>query len=185
MKDIRVEIAATDGTKICRLAWLVNIKGKGIYSGFSITADLHFSYHLDGKVHTKATKIRLPSHNEKGYASCGLNGPPLDDFKGYYTLMQGGLTLDGDYFNKKISYEFKKIDRLILLDSRSISSKPKIVHLYFDLLEANNYEVLNNRMREMQSFSGSDGKSICEHHCYFEQSPWLVVHIAYQSKRIL
>ena len=184
MKAIRVEIVATDGSKFCRLAWIENLKGKGIYGGFSIIADLHFSYHLDGKVHTKVTKNLLPSHNEKGYAPCGLNGPPLDDFKGYYTLMQGGFTLEDDYFSKK-SYEFKKIDRLILLDSRSISKKPKAVWLYFDLIEINNYDVLNKRMQEMQIFIGSDGKSICEHHCYFEQSPWLVVHIAYESKRIL
>jgi hypothetical protein len=187
MAKISVEIIATNGRRVVRVVWFRNVRGKGIYGSFYNSPDnLHFSYHSDGTVHTKIDPKKGIDgfHNQRGYASCGLQGPPLNDFKGHYTFMQGGISLDDGVFNRLKPYSLKKADRLILIDSRSIISQQRTCWFYFDLIHPNNYDLIIKRMRDMQHFICSDKRSICEHHCFFEQHPWLIIHVAYRSKRI-
>lgn len=181
----RIEILATNGKKIVRLFWFQNIRGRGIYASIiDSPGNLHFSYHLDGTAHTKIdpkfTKIKgQTSWNEKGYAPMGINGPPLDNFKGHFPFMQGGLSLNEIFFDKFRSYTLKRVDKAIFLDNRSIGKKEKSFGYFFELIEADNYKLLYERIDSYHKFITADKKQVCEHHLFLDQNPWLVIHIYY------
>lgn len=186
---IRLEIIATNGKKMVTSAWCVSRRGKGIQGGICHSeVGLHFSYHEDGTVHTKIEDpevrhlILSGSWNEGGYAPRGLKGPPLSEFKGAYGFVTAGVTLDSKYFEDTEPYNMRRADRLILVDSRSVTSEQKMILYYFELVEPSNYTLLGKRLRKMQEFICADGQSVCEHHCFLEQRPWLLVHLAYCSK---
>lgn len=188
---MRLQILSTNGKKIIRLVWFENLNGKGLYSSvFIIGINHHFSYHLDGNVHSKidpSFKNRVTDgqhlYDEKGYAPLG-KGPPLNNFIGLHTFISGTIDLDDKCFAFYLPYKLKKADKIILLDNRQVNSGQKSLHYYFDLIEPNNYKIIEERIRQMQKFLCRDNTFICEHHCYFEQTPWLIVHIGYKSVKL-
>ena len=189
---MRLEIIATNGATMVRSAWCEVVKGQRICGSiYNPRAKMHFSYHLDGTVHTKLENPALRhlilggGWNEKGYAPSGPKGPPLSEFKGARSFIAGGVTLDDKYFSEAEPYAMKRADRVILVDSRSVTGMQKMVGYYFDLVEKSNYMLLCKRIQNMEEFISADGQSICEHHCFLAQDPWLLVHVAYCSNPTL
>ena len=54
------------------------------------------------------------------------------------------------------------------------------MNFYLDLVEVGSYQILIERMAEYQRIFTDDGR-ICEHHCYLEFEPWVLVSLAYSS----
>jgi len=45
-----------------------------------------------------------------------------------------------------VEYKFKKTDRLLILDSRTIQGEQRWVNFYLDLVEVGSYQILIERM---------------------------------------
>jgi hypothetical protein len=118
---------------------------------------------------------------EKGYSRDVHSGPALDFFTGYFSFLAGGFRLDPDCFEGRVEYKFKKTDRLLVVDSRTINGEQRFVDFYLDLVEVGSYRTLSGRMAEYQRIFADAGR-ICEHHCYLEFKPWVLVSLAYSSR---
>ena len=184
----RLDLVATDGRRAVRLVKLSIGGGSGIYGLFlHRSVKMHRSYHRDGTVHLKADgPMERVKGTDKilkgsGYSRDVQSGPPLDCFTGHFSFLQGVFRLDPDCFEGRVEYKFKKTDRLLVVDSRSISGEQRFVNFYLDLVEAGSYRTLSGQMAEYQgTFTNAD--MICEHHCYLEFQPWVLVSLAYQSR---
>lgn len=180
----RLVLVATDGNRAIRLVWL-RVKSDGIYgSFFHSSIHMHKSYHRDGTVHMK---YEGPMQNvgnveevfkETGYSRDGAKGPPLDSFTGYFPFLQGISRLDADCFERLMPYDFRTGDCPLIVDSRSIQGEQLSVNYHLDLIEVGSYEILSKRMAEYQHIFTNAGM-ICEHHCYLEFEPWVLVNLAY------
>jgi hypothetical protein len=185
-REKRLELVATDGVRAVRLIWL-RIKSDLILGSIHHPSiAMHTSYHRDGTVHLKADgpmeRVRDADKifKEKGYSRDVHSGPPLDSFTGYFSFLAGGFRLDPDCFEGPVEYKFKKTDRLLVVDSQTISGEQRWVNFYLDLVEVGSYQILNARTAEYQRIFTDDGR-ICEHHCYLEFEPWVLVSLAYSS----
>ena len=183
-----LELIATDGVQTARLIWFRIGSDGGIYgSFFHKNIAIHRSYHSDGVVHWKADKPMEKVINvEEVFKESGYSGevdcaPPLGSFKGYFNFLQGGFRLDVDLFQQGVSYEFGSVDRLLIIDSRTIKGEQRHLNFYLDLIESGSYEILNERMEGYQKTLTNAGM-ICEHHCYLEFEPWLLVSLAYSTR---
>lgn len=176
----RVEILATNGDKIIRLLWCEHIKDKGIYASvFDNPWNLHFSYPKDGKVHVKQEiKDESKYFNNEGYLFQTLKGPPLNNFKGSFIFMQGGIAITNETFKNSNEYKLKKLDRVILLDVRRFLKGEADLHYSFDLVEPQNYNEVTKNITNIKNFVGQ--YYTCEHHCYFELTPWVIIHLSYR-----
>ena len=99
---------------------------------------------------------------------------------GYFSFLAGGLRLNPGCFEGRTAYDYRAVDRLLILDSRTIQGEQRWVHFYLDLVEVGSYQILIERMAEYQRIFTDDGR-ICEHHCYLEFEPWVLVSLAYCS----
>lgn len=181
----RLVFAATDGDRTIRLIWLRSITGgKVIGSFFHDRVKMHRSYNPDGSVHLKAER---PMQNvkdadrifkETGYSRDVVCGPPLSSFTGYFPFLQGTSRLDADCFEQRMPYDFNKGDHPLILDSRSIQGEQRLVDYCFDLVQVGASEILIRRIEEYQRIFTNAGRS-CEHHCYLEFEPWVLVSLAY------
>jgi len=187
-KAKRLEIVGTDGTRAIRLIWLRIGRDGGIYgSFFHPSMTLHRSYHRDGIVHWRYDR-RLGNagaadefFKESGYSRDVDSGPPLGSFTGHFLFLQGGFRLDPDCFEDRKPYRFKAVDHLLIVDSRVIQGDQRHMNFYIDLVEANSFQRLGERMAEFQRIFTSAAR-ICEHHCYLELEPWVLVSLAYSSR---
>jgi hypothetical protein len=102
-----------------------------------------------------------------GYSCDVQSGPPLDSFTGHFSFLQGVFRLDPDCFEGRVEYKFKKTDRLLVVDSRTINGEQRFVDFYLDLVEAGSYRTLSGQTAKYQHIFADAGR-ICEHHCYLE-----------------
>ncbi len=167
----RLDLVATDGRRAVRLVTLSISGASGIYGLFlHRSVKMHRSYHRDGTVHLKAdgpmegVKGAEKIFKESEYSHDANSGPPLDSFTGHFSFLQGVFRLDPDCFKGRVEYKFKKTDRLLVVDSRTISGEQRFVNFYLDLVEVGSYQILNARMAEYQRIF-TDAGMICEHHC--------------------
>lgn len=184
----RLELVATDGARAVRLIWFRIGSDGGIYgSFFPMSVAMHRSYHWDGTDHWKADG---PMQNvrdvekifkESGYSRDVDSGPPLGSFSGHFSFLQGVFRLDPDCFEGRVAYDFRAVDRLLIVDSRTIQGEQRFVNFYLDLVEVGSYQILSARMAEHQRTFTNAGM-ICEHHCYLEFEPWVLVSLAYSSR---
>ena len=184
----RLDLVATDGRRAVRLVKLSISGDSGIY-GLLLhrSVKMHRSYHRDGTVHLKADgpMERVEGADKifkgSGYSRDVQSGPPLDSFTGHFSFLQGVFRLDPDCFEGRVEYKFKKTDRLLVVDSRTISGEQRFVDFYLDLVEAGSYRTLSSQMAKYQRIFADAGR-ICEHHCYLEFKPWVLVSLAYSSR---
>jgi len=118
---------------------------------------------------------------DSGYSRDVVSGPPLASFTGYLSFLQGGFRLDSDCFESLLPYEFQAVDRLLILDSRAVRGEQRHLNFYLDLVEVGSYAVLTSQISEKQRIFTTAG-TICEHHCYLEFEPWVLVSLAYSSR---
>ncbi|MGH7430104.1 MAG: hypothetical protein ACREJ4_17355 [Candidatus Methylomirabilaceae bacterium] len=186
-----LDLVATDGRRAVRLVKLSISGDSGIY-GLLLhrSVKMHRSYHRDGTVHLKAdgpmegVKGAAKIFKGSGYSHDVQSGPPLDSFTGHFSFLQGIFRIDPDCFEGRVEYKFKKTDRLLIVDSRTISGKQRFVNFYLDLVEAGSYQTLSSQMADYQgTFTNAD--MICEHHCYLEFVPWILVTLAYSSGQLV
>jgi len=183
-----LEIVATDGARAVRLIWFRIGSNGGIYgSFFHPSIAIHRSYHTDGTIHWKTDSPLVNVRDsekmfkESGYSRDVDSGPPLSTFAGYFSFLQGIFRLDPDCFETLLPYDYNEADRLIILDARAIRGEQRHVNIYLDLIEAGSYVLLTSQMAEKQRIFTNAGM-ICEHHCYLEFEPWVLVSIAYSSQ---
>ena len=185
-REKHLELVATDGVRAVRLIWLRIKSDRILGSIHRPSIAMHRSYHRDGTVHLKADgpmeRVRDADKifKEKGYSRDVHSGPPLDSFTGYFSFLAGGFRLDPDCFKGLRAYTFRAVDRLLILDSRTIQGEQRWVNFYLDLVEVGSYQIRIERMAEYQRIFTDDGR-ICEHHCYLEFEPWVLVSLAYSS----
>jgi hypothetical protein len=187
-KEKNLELVATNGSQIVRLVWFRIGSEGGIYgSVFHPSVKLHRSYHRDGRIHWKADG---PMENvgeadkifkDSGYSHDVVSGAPLDSFTGHFSFLQGIFRLDPDCFDRRVPYEFGAVDRLLIVDSRAIKGEQRFVNFYLDLVEIGSYQILGARMAEHQRIF-ANAEMICEHHCYLEFEPWVLVSLAYSTR---
>jgi len=89
--------------------------------------------------------------------------------------------LDPDCFKGRVTYDSSKVDRLVILDSRTIDGDQRFVEFYLDPIEVGSYQILIERMAKYQHLFTVAGR-ICEHRCYLEFQPWVLVTLAYSSR---
>jgi hypothetical protein len=118
---------------------------------------------------------------ESGYSRDVDYGPPLGSFTGYFAFLQGVSRLDADCFEERVRYDFRKGDHSLIVDSRAIQGAQRFVNYYFDLIQVGSYEILNARMAEYQRIF-TNTEMICEHHCYLQSEPWVLVSLAYSTR---
>jgi len=185
----RLVLVATDGDRAIRLTWL-RVKSHIVTGSFFHHSILmHRSYHRDGTVHLKAegpmqnVKDAERIFKESGYSRDVVCGPPLSSFTGYFPFLEGSSRLDADCFEQRVRYDFRKGDHPLIVDSRAIRGAQRFVNYYFDLVQVGSYRILNARMAEYQRIFTNAGM-ICEHHCYLEFEPWVLVSLAYSTRRV-
>jgi len=148
---------------------------------------MHRSYHADGAITWKADvgmmNVRGADEifKQSGYSRDVISGPPLASFTGYVTFLQGGFRLDPECFESLRPYEFRAVDRLLILDSRAIRGEQRRMNFYLDLIEVGSFGILATQMAEKERIF-TDAGMICEHHCYLEFQPWVLVNLAYSSQ---
>lgn len=183
-----LEFVATDGSRAVRLVWFRIGSDGGIYgSFFHPSIAMHRSYHADGTVHWKADGPLInvggadKVFKESGYSHDMISALPLDSFTGHFSFLQGVSRLDPNCFDRRVPYEFGAVDRLLIVDSRAIQGEQRFVNFYLDLIEVGSYEILSTRMAECQRIF-TNAEMICEHHCYLEFEPWVLVSLAYSTR---
>jgi hypothetical protein len=95
---------------------------------------MHRSYHADGNVHYRAEETPGVHgggdfFNGNGYSKEVIEATPLNSFKGSFDFFNGGLRLDKEVLENGVPYKFRKVDNILLIDTRNIEGKQK--HLTF------------------------------------------------------
>jgi hypothetical protein len=187
-RNKKLELVVTDGARVVRLIWLQITNGRIICgSFFHPRIAMHRSYHADGSITWKADRGMMnvgdadKIFKDSGYSRDVVSGPPLACFTGHLTFLQGGFRLDSDCFESLLPYKFRAVDRLLILDSRAVRGEQRHLNFYLDLAEVGSYAVLTSRMADMQRIFTNAGK-VCEHHCYLEFEPWVLMSLAYSTR---
>lgn len=149
-----IEVIATNGYIQKRIIW-INIGPNGIYYDFvRVGEDSHSSFHRDGSLWI--------THN--GISEKIAQFQSLDDFKGSHQL--SGFNFSQDVTKLRIpDYEMKKLNAVVLLDTRTYASKTHI-GCNITLLEPKRYDLLTG----IETFAS-------EIHLYTQYYPWLVISI--------
>ena len=123
----RIELVVTDGKRSIRCFWLEQRKA-GVFGGFiTPRISIHRSYHVDGNVHFRVEgSPRMAGGedfiNSSGYSKDVIKSSPISEFRGSFQFFQGGLRLDKDVLDEGVPYKFKKVDSLLIIDTRNIQA---------------------------------------------------------------
>jgi hypothetical protein len=60
--------------------------------------------------------------NSSGYSKDVIKSSPISEFRGSFQFFQGGLRLDKDVLDEGVPYKFKKVDSLLIIDTRNIQA---------------------------------------------------------------
>lgn len=149
-----IEVIATNGTVQKRIIW-ISISPKGVYYDFvRVGEDSHTSFHRDGSLWV----------TRNGATDKIAQFEPLDKFKGSHQL--SGFSFAQDITKlRAVEYEMKKLSAIVLIDTRTYSSKTHI-GCNVTLVEPKRYDLLAG----IESFA-------YEIHLYTRFTPWLVISI--------
>ena len=148
--DIRV--VATDGKVAKKILWVKRTSRHIVY-GWDIHDTGYFTYHESGKLHFKHKNKIVGGETQK---------IPLIKFKGRTQVGHGG-------FNKNLSglpnvdFDFKKVNGLVWIDTRTITSKNDSIGIDLQLIEADRLD-LTHRWPNHKSL-----------HVFTSITPWVVV----------
>jgi hypothetical protein len=182
----RIELVVTDGKRSIRSFWLEQRKA-GIYGGFiTPRISLHRSYHVDGNVHFR---VEGSSHigggenffNPSGYSKEVIKASPLSSFPGHFHFFNGGLRLDKDVLDEGIPYKFRKVENLLLIDTRNIHGHQKHLTLIASMIQAHTYSLLQFRFEEFEKICQSSGGT-GEYHLFTKFQPWILVFLMFSAR---
>ena len=111
---MRIAICFRRNGQVCRLIWVNEDRG-GIYLGYlGGQAEVHWSYHRDGRSHTK---IGSEYFNQS-------DGIPIEDWRGVRQLSNTYMPLSNNWFSAATVYEGdKKTETVLLIDEASFSGE--------------------------------------------------------------
>jgi len=182
----RLELVVTDGKRTIRSFWLEQRRA-GIYCSFiSPGLSMHRSYHADGNVHCRvegAPRIhgRDVFLNRKGYSKEVIKATPLNSFKGSFDFFNGGLRLDKEVLEKGVSYKFKKVDNILLIDTRNIEGRQKHLNLLVSLVEGNSFSTLESLIDAREKLCHV-AKQTGEYHLFTTFRPWVFMFLMFSNR---
>jgi hypothetical protein len=184
--DIRLELIVTDGKCTIRSFWLEQRKA-GIYCSFiSPGLSMHRSYHADGNVHYRVEGAPRISggddfFNPTGYSKEVIKATPLNAFKGSFDFFNGGLRLNKEVLEKGVPYRFKKVDNLLLIDTRNIEGKQKHLNFEVSLVEENFFSALESLIIERGKLHRG-AKQSGEYHLFTTFRPWVLIFLMFSNR---
>src|SRR3989442_9081181 len=109
---MRIAVCFRRSGQVYRLVWVNEDKG-GIYLGYlGVQAEAHWSYHRDGRSHTK---IGSEYYNQS-------DGIPIEDWKGVRQLSNTYMPLSSNWFSAARVYGGdNKTETVLLVDETSFS----------------------------------------------------------------
>lgn len=179
----RIELVVTDGKRSIRSFWLEQRKA-GIFGGFiTPRISLHRSYHIDGNVHFRVEDSPRNAgednfFNPHGYSKEVVKSCPLSEFHGSFHFFNGGLRLDKDVLDEGIPYKFKKVDNLLLVDTRNIHGAQKHLTLVVGMIQSHSYPILQSRIEELEKICRKSGGT-GEYHLFTKFQPWILVFLMF------